>query len=457
MIPLAKDTRESIGSFAERVENRSLLFQKMVLSKTVLHDVSRFDDAQRFNVLRATHEGNELLKQEKSAADYKVNSPNTIPKVKDENRYRSKVAGALASIKVDNPELAQSRIRSNNRFLLDLEASYADRAITFVATLGGRLLINMAGGVMENSGMALDRITGLPYIPGTAVKGITRNCALWEIRNEADTGRKILMLRQALAIFGFSPNDLAQRGDFLWVVKGDRNQLEAALQDFNTDTYKGICSFIAAQPSSTENLRIVAEVLTPHFNNNLRPIFFPAVDAGTEFGFAIIGQREPYVKDLTRSKLIDQARTWLQQALVQNGIGAKTGAGYGWFQIDPQAEEKRRAELEKERQRIESERIAAAKKAAEDLAARVEAEAKAAHIASLSPEDQAVERITSFNEQDFAAFAKQLGDKADYEQRAFFKVLLGPNKETRKRWKKNKPDIWNPLSAIASALKIDLP
>lgn len=454
MIPLAKDTRESIGAFAEKVENRSLLFAKMVLSKTALHDVDRFDDAQRFNVLRATHEGEKLLQEEAtSARNYASRGGQNAAA----SFYKAKVASALSSIRIENPELAASRIRSNNRFLLDLEASYSDRAITFVATLGGRLLINMAGGVMENSGLALDRITGLPYIPGTAVKGITRNCALWEIRNEADSSRRILMLRQALAIFGFSPNDLAPRGDFLWVVKGDRNQLDAALQGFSTDTYKGICSFIAAQPSSTGNLRIVAEVLTPHFNNNLRPIFFPAVEAGTEFGFAIIGQREPHVEDLTRSKLIDQARTWLQQALVQNGIGAKTGAGYGWFQIDPQAEEKRRAELEKERQRIESERIAAAKKAAEDLAARKDAEAKAARIASLSPEDQAVERIASLNEQDFAAFAKQLGDKVDYEQRAFFKVLLGPNKETRKRWKKNKPDIWNPLSAIASALKIDLP
>lgn len=33
MIPLAKDTREALGAFAEKVENRSLLFEKIVLAK----------------------------------------------------------------------------------------------------------------------------------------------------------------------------------------------------------------------------------------------------------------------------------------------------------------------------------------------------------------------------------------------------------------------------------------
>lgn len=451
MIPLAKDTRESIGSFAEKVENRSLLFAKMVLSKTALHEVDRFDDAQRFNVLRATHEGDKVLQEEANFARNRGGNNAAA------YSYKAKVASALSSIRVDNSELGESRIRSNNRFLLDLEASYSGRAMTFVASLGGRLLINMAGGVMENSGLALDRITGLPFIPGTAVKGITRNFALWEIRNEADATRQIRLLRHTLAIFGFSPNDLTPKGDFLWAVKGDRQKFEAALHGYSPDTYKGICSFIAAQPSSCDKLRIVAEVLTPHFNNNLRPIFFPAVEAGTEFGFAIIGQREPHLADLTRSQLLEQAKQWLQQALIQNGIGAKTGAGYGWFQIDPQAEEKRRAQLEKEQQRIEGERIAAATKIAEERAAKSAADENAARLASLSPEDQAAEMIQSLNEQDFAAFAKSLSDKSEPEQRALFKVLLGPNKETRKRWKKNKPEIWNSLSTVALSLKIDLP
>ena len=455
MIPLAKDTRESIGAFAERVENRSLLFQKMVISKTALHEVERFDDAQRFNVLRATHEGEKVLQEEAASARAYASRGGRNA---DASSYKAKVASALATIRTDNPALATSRIRSNTRFLVDLERSFSGRAVTFVATLGGRLLINMAGGVMENSGLSLDRITGLPCIPGTAVKGITRHCALWEIRREQDPANQTLLLRSALAIFGFSPNDFSRGGDFLWAVNDNRQQLDAAHQGFNADTYKGICSFVAAHPSSTDNLRIIAEVLTPHFNNNLRPIFFPAVEAGSEFGFAIIGQRTPHLPDLTLASLLKQAKRWLQQALTENGIGAKTGAGYGWFQIDPQAEERRRVQLEEEERRIERDRKVAAEKESAGLVAREKEIAEATRIATLTPEEMAVETIGKLGEQEFAEFAKQIAGKAESEQRAFISVLLSSSfKETRKRWKKNKPEIWNPIATVAATLKIDLP
>jgi len=455
MIPLAKDTRESIGAFAERVENRSLLFQKMVISKTVLHDVNRFDDAQRFNVLRATHEGDLVLQEEATSARAYANRGGGNAAA---STYKAKVAGSLATIRTDNPDLANSRIRSNNRFLLDIEKSYAGRASTFVATLGGRLLINMAGGVMENSGLSLDRITGLPCIPGTAVKGVTRHAALWEIRRETNMEKQKQLLRAALAVFGFAPNDLTHKGDLLWAITGNQSQLDAARAGFNTETYKGVCSFVAAHPSSIENLRIVAEVLTPHFNNNLRPIFFPAVEAGSEFGFAIIGQRSPHLQDLQLTQLLDQAKRWLQSALTESGIGAKTGSGYGWFQIDPQAEEKRRAQLAEEQQRIEDELKAAEEKAAEELAKLEKELAEAARRDALSPEELASEIILKLNDQDFAEFAKQLAEKTEPEQRAFIAILLsGPYKDTRKRWKQKKPEIWTSVTSAADTLNIEIP
>ena len=45
-----------------------------------------------------------------------------------------------------------------------------DPAQRLFAQLQARLMVNMAGGVMENAGLCLDRF-GLPYIPGSAVKG----------------------------------------------------------------------------------------------------------------------------------------------------------------------------------------------------------------------------------------------------------------------------------------------
>ena len=49
------------------------------------------------------------------------------------------------------------------------------------ARLQSRLMVNMAGGVMENAGLCLDRF-GLPLIPGSAVKGCARRTALAALR-----------------------------------------------------------------------------------------------------------------------------------------------------------------------------------------------------------------------------------------------------------------------------------
>ena len=449
MIPLARDTRESLGPFAERVENRSLLFQKMVLSKSALHE-ARFDDAAKFNVLRATFEGGKVLQEEQSAALAKKNQT-------DQLRYKAKVAGALSSINVDNQVLAESRIQATNRFQLALAQSYQDRIVNFSAKLGGRLLINMAGGVMENSGLALDRTTGLPFIPGSSVKGVARHAALWDIRNSNHSTEKVSIMRVALAVFCFGPQELKVNGDFLWAANGDTSLLNKALQGFDTDTYKGICSFLPASPSSIVSLKVVAEVLTPHFNNNLRPIFFPAVESGSEFAFSILGQRTPHLEDLDRPKLLEYAKKWLLSALTQNGIGAKTGAGYGWFEFDPQAEADRQAELEREKQRIAEEQAAAEKRAEEQRLIAEAEKAERERKAQLNPEDRAYEEIQSYNDPEFAEFAKDLADKDPDQQRAFFKVLLSSaKKDRRKQWKKKKKELWAALGEVATSLKIEL-
>ena len=454
MIPLAKDTREAVGAFANRVENRSLLFEKMVLAKTWGHE-SRFDDAQRFNVLRACFDGDQLLSQERDSASRAASRGGRNA---DKSAYKAKVAGALASIKLDNPTLTDSRIRSTLRLQSDLAEAYKGSCISFPAKLGGRLLIGMAGGVMENSGLTLDRITGLPFIPGSSVKGISRHTALWEIReSQNEPEKQQSLLNMALNIFGFSPNDLNNRGDFLWAVQDDRARLDTALRAFPGDNYKGICSFLNAQPSNTENLQIVAEVLTPHFNNNLRPIFFPAVEAGSEFSFAIVATRKGICKGLDQSSILNQVKSWLQTALQNNGIGAKTGAGYGWFTIDPQAVERQQEALQAEKVRLaEAQALAeeAARKKAESEAA---AQAEEERLACLSDRDRFIEEISKMDDQSFAGLASELSDADKDKQLAFFDVLKSKSKkDRRKQWSKKKANLWESLCDLAKQNNIEL-
>lgn len=46
-----------------------------------------------------------------------------------------------------------------------------------LAQLQGRLMVNLAGGVMENANLLFDRY-GYPLIPGSAIKGLARRMAL---------------------------------------------------------------------------------------------------------------------------------------------------------------------------------------------------------------------------------------------------------------------------------------
>ena len=54
------------------------------------------------------------------------------------------------------------------------------------------------------------------------------------------------------------------------------------------------------------------------------PVVFPAVAPGHVFAFAVLG-KDP--------ALTAKAKTWLKNGLEQFGLGAKTAAGYGWFEL----------------------------------------------------------------------------------------------------------------------------
>jgi hypothetical protein len=239
---------------------------------------------------------------------------------------------------------------------------------------------------------------------------------------------------------------------------GESHVREALGALIRHEAFKGLVSFLPASPASEPAL--VAEVLTPHprardaasGQGDPRPIFFPAVEAGSEFGFAVIAPSLP--EGISREEIgevLEAAAAWLREAVTTEGVGAKTGAGYGWFEIDPQAEERRRAEMEAQAQR-EADEAAQRQKKAEEKAA------EEARIAAMSPEERIAEEIGTLSQQDFAEFAKKLGEKSGEEQRAFLKALLAKEqKDTRKRWKKNKADLWSSLSEIAAKHNINLP
>jgi CRISPR type III-B/RAMP module RAMP protein Cmr6 len=337
MIPLTKDIETLIGEWADGVDNRSLLYEKFAFPKA-WGEGHKIDDAARWNVLRIVNRGADLLrldaKRRHGDSRKKANPEDAAYKEREAH-----IADKLANIARPDPKLAESAAENARRFLADLEMSFKGSVSTFEATLESRMMVNLAGGVVENAGIALDRCFGLPLIPGSAVKGITRAQALWEIR-EAPEPEKPRLLRLAMLLLGFGAHDI--RGDF--AKAGGPDLARATAKEIGAEDFKGCACFLPAYPTTPPTL--VVDMVNPHYpeyysgrrqtaedNESPIPNYFPAVEKGSAFGFAILLNRVPPIAGIKKEDLLSQARGWMERAVTRKGVGAKTAAGYGWFAL----------------------------------------------------------------------------------------------------------------------------
>ncbi|MBS5532357.1 type III-B CRISPR module RAMP protein Cmr6 [bacterium] len=218
--------------------------------------------------------------------------------------------------------------------------------VAFTLRLGGRMMVDQAGGVLENANLCLHRNLGFPMIPGSALKGIARHAAWckWLEALEAGSQAEARDIAKLIAAtFGYPT------GDPLPVNAASRTRepacyLDAFLasefpEDYGKDGHKaasaGAVSYLPAIPADGE-WKLVVDVLNSHRDSdkeNPIPVFFPAVERGAKFRFAVI----PIMGRSTTATL-NFAVEMLKCGLSINGAGAKTAAGYGWF--DPASDER---------------------------------------------------------------------------------------------------------------------
>lgn len=152
----------------------------------------------------------------------------------------------------------------------------------------GPMVVDLGRAHVLETSMSFDRALGVPRIPGSALKGAAR------ARSEAEGG-------EADRLFG---------------------DLERA----------GRVAFLDALPAGGR-FTLAVDVLTPHFGAYYRGESPPAdwlepvpttflVVVGTTFVFDLDGPDRDAVREAGRL---------LQEALVEQGIGAKSASGYGWF------------------------------------------------------------------------------------------------------------------------------
>jgi CRISPR type III-B/RAMP module RAMP protein Cmr6 len=371
------------------------------------------------------------------------------------------------------------------------------------AQLQSRLMVNMAGGVMENAGLCLDRF-GLPYIPGSAVKGCARRAATQALLEAESWEAKADLLFELCLVFGWGDTDwkagrkrkrangreveTEPLSDFWWAMasetgnraEDDRrrgeiwqrvvvpvtnrllDQLRVQKREHPNEPWRdlpnfaGSVSFLPAYPvdlgktGKVDGLplevpplgKLELDVVTCHHRDYYAgksptatdteepvPVVFPAVAPGHVFAFAFAPLRGAV------ATLVQHARSWLATGLSVFGLGAKTNAGYGWFDC---SETVHTAVTELLHQKAEREKKAAEEKAAKEKA-EAEAKAKAtekaardAALASLSGDERADKEIELLTDQQFdakvRAFCKEpkKGGPTEEQKKAIVRALRGP-------------------------------
>jgi CRISPR type III-B/RAMP module RAMP protein Cmr6 len=424
MIPISLDVRQLVGDWAEAVDNRSLLHEKFALPKVWgVGEGGKLDNAGRWSVLRIVTRGGELLKKDANNSSYQAQKLQSTNPDKAERLERDGfVAEKMAMIARVDSALARVANENARRFLDDLDKSFTGLVVTFEATLGSRMMVNLAGGVVENAGIALDRCFGLPLIPGSAVKGITRVQALWEIR-EAKNEEKIRLLRLAMLLFGYGAHDLC--GDFGWA--GGVREAQSIADEIGAQDFKGCACFLPAYPTTAPTL--VVDMVNPHYpqyysgnpdrpcaedNESPIPNYFPAVEAKSAFGFAALLNRVPNLPNITAATLLAQVKQWLERAITRKGVGAKTAAGYGWFELERRD-------------------LAAPSHATSEVVASTE------QTTSASPADQVIARFKILNTKDNfpAALPQMVALASEADLRRAFETLVPAHE--RNKLRKNTP------------------
>ena len=202
--------------------------------------------------------------------------------------------------------------------------------------------------VYENS-ITLHHIYGIPYVPGSSVKGCVRSYVLLQAYWSED-------------LMGMDPDKAGSELE----ARGLADPLFCRLfgcpkkKSYYDEARRGHLRFFDAYP--TEVPIVERDILNPHYRDYYMdqepptddqeptPIYFLTLrETGFHFWLGedttapapadIVGAEDsPFYNATPRDKrasLLDVATHWLQRTLTEYGLGAKTAVGYGYFAPAP--------------------------------------------------------------------------------------------------------------------------
>ena len=181
----------------------------------------------------------------------------------------------------------------------------AQKGRSFIAHPDWRLAIGLGYDSAFETGLSLHRTYGCPYVPGSALKGMT---LAWVKATQEQDG---ITDDEILAVFGSDDTNKPQSGHVI---------------------------FYDALPVTPPVLEI--DMMNPHYPDYYRPnktayptdwqnpvpVYFITVAVDTKFLFGLGARRG-------HENLLGKAEGWLKAALENAGVGGKTTSGYGYWQI----------------------------------------------------------------------------------------------------------------------------
>jgi CRISPR type III-B/RAMP module RAMP protein Cmr6 len=501
-ILMPTDTAALFAASAEKFDSRSLLLDRFV------YDHPTMDEARRLHLSRVCEDASRFVQATRAKWQNECRESRNEAERRKLQAYLDDTATLARRTAFVGPAEPKTASESKRTFM---KAVAGENEILY-AQLQSRLMVNMAGGVMENAGLCLDRF-GLPYIPGSAVKGCARRAATQSLLEaESLEAKKDLLIRLCL-VFGWGDTDwkagrkrkrvngqeveTEPLSDFWWAMALETgNRTEDDLRRSETwrqvavpvanrlldqlrmhkrehpdepwrdlPNFAGSVSFLPAYPVDLGQIgkidglplevpplgKLELDVVTCHHRDYYAgklpiatdteepvPVVFPA--------FAIVPLRG------ADAQLVQHARTWLATGLSGFGIGAKTAAGYGWFDCCQRVQDTVAGIIQRitEKHRKEQEEAEAKRRAEEAKEAAEKAERD--RLANAPPHENFRAEYGKLADEPFATQAKKYHEMTD-DQRHGFVLALKERRETAKRWAKKKPELLKPWQEFAQKLQ----
>ncbi|MDV3104838.1 type III-B CRISPR module RAMP protein Cmr6 [Thermococcus waiotapuensis] len=274
----------------------------------------------------------------------------------DDKGVPTKVSGSVLKEWVGEKglEIGEEALQAYKKFfnLYKEMAETLAKNNVFRLKTASRLVVGLGDESVYETSIRLLRNYGVPYIPGTALKGIARAYALEKFADENfDTLKDKLNKDNFYEIVGELERVLSSGKLKLDSEENSETQLQATFGEnskvrvpfeelveiFGTTKKSGEVIFFDALPVPSDSLKAPLEfdIMNPHYGPYYQedeapgdwhdpvPVIYLTVKPGVEFLFA--------VAPLGRGELAEKAKAILEEALKEHGVGAKTSLGYGCF------------------------------------------------------------------------------------------------------------------------------